>query len=141
MQCLFLAICVSCLWLRNCRFEKEVSRFRKWMELGIYHVTLCFLSCDLFKTSQKNEISFSKPYLEREKKNDNIQENVRTKEEGSDQKWQCGVREGSNCNNTTCFKNSTFSNNRQVSSCLKAEGIQNQSFFLPCYITVVSHSQ
>lgn len=47
------------------------------MESGIYHVTLCSLSCDLFKTSQKDEISFSKPYLEREKKNDNIQENVR----------------------------------------------------------------
>lgn len=38
------------------------------MDLGIYHVTLFSLSCDLFKTSQKNEISFSKPYLEREKK-------------------------------------------------------------------------
>lgn len=47
------------------------------MESGIYHVTLCSLSCDLFKTSGNYEISFSKLYLEREKKNDNIQENVR----------------------------------------------------------------
>lgn len=66
MQCLLLAMCVSCLWLGNCRFEKEVSPFRKWNGIGPLSCNIMFLSCDLFKTSQKNEISFSKPYLERE---------------------------------------------------------------------------
>lgn len=40
MRCLFLAMCVSCLWLGNCRFEKEVSRFRKWNGIG-------HLSCNI----------------------------------------------------------------------------------------------
>lgn len=130
-QCVCLAYGWGIVDLRRCLLSESE------MESGLYHVTLCSLSCDLFKTSQKNEISFSKPYLEREKKkDDNMQENVRPMEEGSDQKWQCGGRDGSNCNNSTCFKNCTFSNSRQVFSCCKAEGIQNQSFYLPCSITV-----